>query len=36
DALVLKCTPAGPACHTQARSCFYRGLDGDSLTRIID
>lgn len=34
DALVLKCTPAGPACHTGERSCFYRRLDGESLTRI--
>lgn len=29
DALVLKVTPAGPACHTGARSCFYRRL-GDT------
>lgn len=34
DALVLKVRPAGPACHTGARSCFYRALDGDRLTRI--
>ncbi|MGC1269463.1 MAG: phosphoribosyl-AMP cyclohydrolase [Croceibacterium sp.] len=34
DALVLKCTPAGPACHTGERSCFYRRVDGQSLTRI--
>lgn len=34
DALVLKCTPAGPACHTGVQSCFYRRLDGESLTRI--
>jgi phosphoribosyl-AMP cyclohydrolase len=34
DALVLKCSPAGPACHTGERSCFYRRLDGESLTRI--
>ena len=26
DALVLKVTPAGPACHTLERSCFYRRL----------
>ncbi|KLE36077.1 phosphoribosyl-AMP cyclohydrolase [Aurantiacibacter luteus] len=31
DALVLKVRPAGPACHTGARSCFYRRLDGNSL-----
>jgi phosphoribosyl-AMP cyclohydrolase len=27
DALVLKVRPAGPACHTGARSCFYRTLE---------
>ena len=26
DALVLSCLPAGPTCHTGARSCFYRVL----------
>ena len=31
DALVLKVRAAGPACHTGARSCFYRKLDGDRL-----
>jgi len=31
DALVLRTTPAGPACHTGAASCFYRKLDGDTL-----
>jgi phosphoribosyl-AMP cyclohydrolase len=31
DALVLKVEPAGPACHTGARSCFYRRLNGDTL-----
>jgi phosphoribosyl-AMP cyclohydrolase len=34
DALVLKVRPAGPACHTGERSCFYRALDGDALSRI--
>jgi phosphoribosyl-AMP cyclohydrolase len=34
DALVLKVRPAGPACHTGARSCFYRGLEDDRLTRL--
>ncbi|HNN56298.1 MAG TPA: phosphoribosyl-AMP cyclohydrolase, partial [Novosphingobium sp.] len=33
DALVLVCSPAGPACHTGAVSCFYRKLDGDLLIR---
>ena len=32
DALVLRATPAGPTCHTGARSCFYRRLEGDRLT----
>ncbi|WP_425594663.1 phosphoribosyl-AMP cyclohydrolase [Qipengyuania polymorpha] len=27
DALVLRCRPAGPTCHTGATSCFYRKLE---------
>ena len=27
DTLLLKVDPAGPACHTGARSCFYRRLN---------
>jgi len=27
DALVIHARPAGPTCHTGARSCFYRKLD---------
>lgn len=34
DALVLKVEPAGPACHTGAVSCFYRGLKDDKLIAI--
>ena len=34
DAVVLKVRPAGPACHTGARSCFYRALDDDGLSRL--
>jgi len=34
DALVLRVTPAGPACHTGAQTCFYRQLDGEGLARI--
>ena len=26
DTLILKVTPAGPACHTGERTCFYRIL----------
>jgi len=36
DALVLYATPAGPTCHTGARSCFYRLLDDGRLERIAD
>jgi len=36
DALVIRATPAGPACHTGATSCFYRKLDGDDLSPIQD
>jgi phosphoribosyl-ATP pyrophosphohydrolase/phosphoribosyl-AMP cyclohydrolase len=28
DAIVALVEPAGPACHTGQRSCFYRDLDG--------
>ena len=34
DALVLKALPEGPACHTGARTCFYRALEGDGLRRL--
>lgn len=34
DALVLYVRPEGPACHTGARSCFYRRLEDDGLVRI--
>jgi len=34
DALVLQVTPAGPACHTGAPTCFYRRLEGEELARI--
>lgn len=33
DALILRCRPAGPACHTGARTCFFRRLDGDKLVK---
>ena len=36
DALVLVCEPAGPACHTGERSCFYRLLEAGSLLRVKD
>lgn len=31
DALVLRCCPAGPTCHTGATSCFYRRLESGIL-----
>ena len=31
DALILRVEPAGPACHTGKRSCFYRVLEDDRL-----
>lgn len=34
DALLLMVMPNGPACHTGARSCFYRKLEADGLTRL--
>lgn len=34
DAIWLICNPAGPACHTGARSCFYRRIEGDGLAPV--
>lgn len=31
DALLIVAEPAGPACHTGARSCFYRRVEGETL-----
>ena len=31
DAIVLRCRPAGPVCHTGANSCFYRVLENGAL-----
>ncbi len=31
DAIWLKVEPAGPACHTGERSCFYRRITGERL-----
>lgn len=33
DALVVLVEPAGPACHTGKRSCFYRDLEGAEIDR---
>ena len=29
DALLVKCDPVGPTCHTNETSCFYRLVDSD-------
>lgn len=34
DALWIKAEPAGPACHTGARGCFYRQVDGNRLVTV--
>ena len=34
DAVWLIVDPAGPACHTGARSCFYRRIDGERLVPV--
>ncbi|MGE4411383.1 MAG: phosphoribosyl-AMP cyclohydrolase [Sphingomonadales bacterium] len=34
DALWVLAIPAGPACHTGERSCFYRRVGPDGLERI--
>jgi phosphoribosyl-AMP cyclohydrolase len=34
DALWLKVSAAGPACHTGARSCFYRRIEQGRLERV--
>lgn len=34
DAVQLIVDPAGPACHTGARSCFYRRVDGRRLALV--
>ena len=35
DALWIKVRPAGPACHTGERSCFYRRVLGGTLERVV-
>ncbi len=34
DAVWLRVEPAGPACHTGARSCFYRRVEGWGLVPV--
>lgn len=34
DAVWLIVDPAGPACHTGRRSCFYRRIEGETLVPV--
>lgn len=34
DAVLLRVVQTGPACHTGARSCFYRRIEDGALVRI--
>ena len=36
DALLLRVKPAGPACHTGRRSCFYRRIERDGSLTFLD
>ncbi len=36
DAVWIIARPAGPACHTGERSCFYRRIGADGLERLDD
>ena len=36
DALLLRVTPSGPACHTGRRSCFYRRVEADGSLTFLD
>ena len=36
DALILIVRPAGPVCHTGAKSCFFRRMVDDTLERVAD
>lgn len=36
DALLLRVRPAGPACHTGRRSCFYRRVETDGSLTFLD
>jgi len=34
DAVWIKATPAGPTCHTGARTCFFRRISAEGLSRV--
>lgn len=35
DALLIRARPAGPTCHTGARSCFYRRIEARNGDRVL-
>lgn len=34
DALLIQCDPAGPTCHTNETSCFYRNVTEDGIVTL--
>jgi phosphoribosyl-AMP cyclohydrolase len=34
DALLVRCDPVGPTCHTNETSCFYRYVDFDGTVKL--
>ena len=34
DAVLIHCLPAGPACHTGARTCFFRRIEAGTLVSV--
>lgn len=34
DAIWVKAVPAGPTCHTGAKSCFFRRITAEGLSRV--
>lgn len=36
DALLILARPAGPACHTGRRSCFYRRVGADGVLEMLE
>jgi phosphoribosyl-AMP cyclohydrolase len=36
DTLLVRVNPAGAACHTGERSCFYRGMDPQGINTLSD
>lgn len=34
DALLIRCEPVGPTCHTGETTCFYRVVDSDAVVAL--